>query len=99
MDRTIIPKNRARPFTVSTSTAEASQAAGSLGASPISSGGPDAPKVTKNVPMRFRMNTFAGDNGELWNEYVAEYQQVARDYNLDNQQKLQYLHNSMGGDA
>ena len=39
------------------------------------------------------------DVGELWNEYVTEYLSVARDYNLNNEQKLQYLHNLMSGDA
>lgn len=32
-------------------------------------------------------------------EFVAEYQQVARDYDLNQQQGLQYLHNLLRGDA
>ena len=51
------------------------------------------------VAMRFRSDKFTGDIGELWNEYVQEYQQVVRDYGLGKQEKLQYLHNIMGGDA
>ena len=56
-------------------------------------------KIAHNVAMRFRTEKFTGHIGESWNEYVADYQQVAMDYNLGNQQKLQYLHNIMGGDA
>lgn len=32
-------------------------------------------------------------------EYVAEYQQVSRDYNLSQTQKMQFLHNIVRGDA
>lgn len=32
-------------------------------------------------------------------EYVPDYQQVARDYNLSFPQKLQFLHNLLRGDA
>lgn len=32
-------------------------------------------------------------------EYVAEYQQVARDYELSQEQRFQYLHNLLRGDA
>ena len=49
--------------------------------------------------MRFRNDKFTGDIGESWNKHVAEYQQVARDYNMNATQKLQYLHNIMGGGA
>ncbi len=34
-----------------------------------------------------------------WMEYVAKYQQVARDYNLTSTQKLQSLHSLLRGDA
>ncbi len=49
--------------------------------------------------MRFRADKLIGDIGESWNEYVAEYLHIARDSNLSNQQKLQNLHNIVGGDA
>lgn len=51
--------------------------------------------------MRFREKNsiFSGDLGEFWLEYVAEYQQVARDYSLTPAQKNQYLHNILRGDA
>ena len=48
-----------------------------------------ASKVAYNVATRFRSDKFTGDIGESWNEYVQECQQVARDYGLGNQQKLQ----------
>ena len=54
-----------------------------------------ASKIAHNVGMRFRTEKFTGGIGESWNEYAAEYQQVALDYNLGSQQKLQYLHNIM----
>eukprot|EP00170_Pyropia_yezoensis_P002751 contig_11549_g2756 len=51
--------------------------------------------------MRFRdpAAKFSGNLGESWSEYIAEYQQVARDYELTASQKLQYLHNLLRGDA
>ena len=55
--------------------------------------------IAHNVAMRFRTDKFTVDIGESWNEYVAEYQQVHMDHNLGNQQKLQYLHNIIEGDA
>ena len=58
-----------------------------------------ASKVARNLAMRFRSDKFTGDIGESWNEYVREYQQVARDYGLGNQEKLQYLHSIIEGTA
>lgn len=58
-------------------------------------------RAAHNVAMRFRDQAakFSGNLGESWSEYVAEYQQVARDYELNATQKLQYLHNVLRGDA
>lgn len=58
-------------------------------------------RVAHNVAMRFKYESskFSGDIGQSWNEYVAEYQQVSRDYNLTERQKLQFLHNLFIGDA
>lgn len=63
--------------------------------------GASADRAAHNVAMRFRDQAakFSGNLGESWNEYVAEYQQVARDYELTASQKLQYLHNLLRGDA
>eukprot|EP00171_Calliarthron_tuberculosum_P002991 IDg2991t1 len=63
--------------------------------------GENASKVAHNIAMRFRENSakFSGDIGESWIEYVAEYLQVSRDYNLSTVQKLQFLHNILRGDA
>ncbi len=57
--------------------------------------------MAHNIAMRFKDNAskFSGDIGEAWMEYVAEYQRVARDYNLTPTQKLQFLHNLLRGDA
>ncbi|KAK1863391.1 hypothetical protein I4F81_005947 [Pyropia yezoensis] len=51
--------------------------------------------------MRFRgaSSKFSGNLGEPWMEYVAEYQQVARDYDLSQEQRFQYMHNILSGDA
>eukprot|EP00171_Calliarthron_tuberculosum_P001155 IDg1155t1 len=58
-------------------------------------------KTAHSIAMRFKDSSakFSGDIGESWMEYVAEYQQVARDYNLSPSQKLQFLHNLVRGDA
>lgn len=58
-------------------------------------------RAAHNVAMRFRDQAakFSGNLGESWSEYVAEYQQVARDYELTATQKLQYLHNLLRGNA
>eukprot|EP00171_Calliarthron_tuberculosum_P002786 IDg2786t1 len=58
-------------------------------------------KLAYYIGMRFRErdSKFSGDLGESWIEYVAEYQQVARDYALSPMQKKQYLHNLLRGDA
>ncbi len=46
-----------------------------------------------------RLLEVSGDIGESWMEYVAEYQQGARNYSLSHQQEKQYLHNLLRGDA
>lgn len=32
-------------------------------------------------------------------EYVVEYQQVARDHDLSQEERFQYMHNTLSGDA
>ncbi|KAK1864449.1 hypothetical protein I4F81_006995 [Pyropia yezoensis] len=51
--------------------------------------------------MRFRdaSSKFSGNLREAWMEYVAEYQQVGRDYDLSQEQRFQYMHNILSGDA
>lgn len=58
-------------------------------------------KAAHNVAMRLkdRENKFSGSLEESWMEYVDEYMQICRDYNLSQSQKLQYLHNVLHGDA
>eukprot|EP00171_Calliarthron_tuberculosum_P023645 IDg23645t1 len=58
-------------------------------------------RTAHNIGMRFKEkeSKFSGDIGQSWIEYVAEYQQVARDYGLSPSQKKQYLHNLLRGDA
>lgn len=42
---------------------------------------------------------FIGAIGECWMEYVDDYKQIARDYNLSVTQKLQYMHSGLRSDA
>ncbi|KAK1866676.1 hypothetical protein I4F81_009192 [Pyropia yezoensis] len=51
--------------------------------------------------MRFRDSSskFSGNLGKTWTEYVAEYQQVARNYDLSQEQRFQLMHNILSGDA
>lgn len=53
------------------------------------------------MTMRYKDNSnkFINNNGESWKEYITGYQQVALNYGLDSDQKLQYIHNIVGIDA
>lgn len=58
-------------------------------------------RVAHNVAMQLKdtENEFDGDLGEYWSEYADSYQQIAKDYNLSMDQKLQYLHDILSKDA
>lgn len=58
-------------------------------------------RIAHNVVMCVKDSDskFGGDLGECWSEYVDSYIQIARDYNLTMDQKLQYLHNALSKDA
>lgn len=64
----------------------------SIGASVFSS-----ERISHNVAMRLKdyESKFDGDLGECWSEYVDSCLQIAKDYNLCMEQKLQYLHNML----
>lgn len=51
--------------------------------------------------MRFqdKDSNFSGRPDEALHDYVIRYQQATRNYSLDNDQKLQLLHNLFGGEA
>lgn len=51
--------------------------------------------------MRFKddRKKFSGAIGEYFNDFVSDYLQAARDYDLTPSQKLHYLHNILTGDA
>lgn len=59
----------------------AQPAAGADGRAPQA---PPSNRAAHDVAMRFRDNShkFSGEIGESWMEYVADYLQVPRDYNL-----------------
>lgn len=54
-------------------------------------------KFAHNVDMRFqeRDKKLAGELGQYCQEYVDDYRQVARDYKMNQEQKLRYLHKLM----
>lgn len=58
-------------------------------------------RITYNVAMRLRdsESKFSGDTNECWDEYVNTYKQMAKDYRLSDEQKLQFLHNTLNKDA
>lgn len=60
-----------------------------------------ADKISHNMViwLKDREKKFSGDVGECWQEYVEEYRQVLRDYNLTPAKKLQFWHNLVRGDA
>lgn len=66
------------------------------GHSPHSVGG-----MAHSIGMRFKdeKSKFSGRPDQALHEYLAEYQQVGRDYGLDSEQRLRYLHNLFGGEA
>ncbi|KAK1859806.1 hypothetical protein I4F81_002400 [Pyropia yezoensis] len=51
--------------------------------------------------MRFRDSSskFSGNLGKAWMGHVAAYQQVARDYDLSQEQRFQFRHNILSDDA
>lgn len=74
---------------------------GASGGSSGSSGQPSAASLAHNIGMRFKDkdSKFSGQPHEALHDYVICYQQVTRNYYLDNDQKLQLQHNLFGGDA
>lgn len=53
------------------------------------------------MATRFRDSSakFSGSSKEVWSEFVSEYQSMSRDYNLSANQRFQFLHNILSGDA
>ena len=99
--REMIAQSRARPSVSIQSKTQISPGNSESGPIGPTGGRTESHKVAHNIAMRFRQNSsnFTSGIGESWNEYIAEYLQVARDYDLNNQQKLLYLHDIIGGDA
>lgn len=62
---------------------------GNGGSSNMSNGS----RLARDIAMRLKDSDkkFPGDFGEYWMDFVGDYSQVARDYGLSPQQKLQYL--------
>eukprot|EP00170_Pyropia_yezoensis_P002975 contig_12489_g2982 len=58
-------------------------------------------RTAHNIAMRFRHSSskFSGNLGKAWMKFVAEHQQVARDYDLSQEQRFQFMHNILSGDA
>lgn len=58
-------------------------------------------KLAHNVAMRRKdhQSKFRGDTTEPWDEYVETYNLIAKDYRFSDEQKLQFLHNTLTKDA
>lgn len=60
----------------------------------------DNTRLAHNVATRFKKeDTFSGDINQDIKEYLSNYEDVALDYNLNESQKLSYLHNLFKGEA
>lgn len=56
-------------------------------------------KVTSIVARKFRIEErFTGKMGQDIHKYIATYNKTAKDYQLGDNQKLQYLHNHFDSD-
>lgn len=58
-------------------------------------------KIAHNVAMRLKDSDqkFSGDLAECWEDFKDEYDQIAEDYDLDDDQRFRYLHNLLRKDA
>lgn len=57
-------------------------------------------RTTHYAVMRLKdlYSKFDGDLGDCWSEDVDSCVQIAKDYNLTSNQKIQYLHNVLSKD-
>jgi hypothetical protein len=58
-------------------------------------------KIAHNMSMRFQKSEskFDGTLGQDYSEYISNYLDTAGDYNLNEPQKLKYLHHLFSGEA
>lgn len=58
-------------------------------------------RLAYNISMRYRDASpkFSGEHTQIWPEYVADYLLMARDNHLTVEQRYQYLHYALAGDA
>lgn len=91
-------------------TAQRSRAATVSAGSPSNSGSGNggyhsekaaADRHAQYVATRFLNRQFTGDhrNGQVWSEFVADYQSIARDFDLSADMRYKLLHNILSGDA
>lgn len=68
---------------------------------PRTHNGESAEKIAHNVAMRLKdaSSNLSGELGECWDEFVDNYNMLAKDYSLTLEQKLQYLHNLLCKDS
>ena len=59
------------------------------------------PRVHHDIAIRFKNkeDKFSGELNQNWERFKRIYERVSFDYNLNNQQKLQFLHNLLDGAA
>ena len=97
----VMAGRRTSPQNLDRQTGENSSAVRSTNQIGGSAGNGLGDKTAHNIAMRLkeRDKKFSGDLGESWAEYVADYEQISRDYNLSVSKKLQYMHNLFRDDA
>ena len=95
--RAMISANWSRPVIKNDGAVSSSQSNNQGQLSQVQSKYIISSKLAHNVAMRFRTQKFTGYIGESWNEYVAEYLQVAMDYNLGNQKNSKIYTTSWEG--
>lgn len=54
-------------------------------------------RTAHNVAIRpkDKGQKFCGEFGQCWQEFVDDYDQIAEDYNLNEEQQLGYMHNQL----
>jgi hypothetical protein len=59
-----------------------------------------ASKIAHSMATRFKIEQkFTGKLGEDLTEYISNYMDAANDYNLTNQQKMDFMHHLLDGEA
>jgi len=99
MAKVVVARGRKGPSGPADTTDEAPRSlSGSSSAAPTRD---QETSVAHKIAMRFKeqKQKFSGALGEFFNDFVSDYLQASRDYDLSPKQKLQFMHNLFTGDA